>query len=45
LGIPLEVADQIGIGPVLDFGDDPKPLEQIIIDGGGRDITITPEET
>jgi hypothetical protein len=45
LGIPLEVADQIGIGPVLDFGDDPKPLEQVTIDGGGFDLIITPEET
>ena len=45
LGIPLEVADQIGIGPVLDFGDDPKPLEQVIIDGDGFDLIITPEET
>jgi hypothetical protein len=45
LGIPLEVADQIGIGPVLDFGGDPKTLEQVTIDGGGFDLVITPEET
>jgi hypothetical protein len=45
LGIPLEVADQIGIGPVLDLDDDPKPLEQVTIDGGGFDLIITPEDT
>lgn len=44
LGIPLEVADQIGIGPVLDFGDDPQPLGEVFIDGGGVDLTVEPEE-
>lgn len=44
LGISLESADQIGIGPVLDLEDDPEALEQVTIDGGGFDLIIPPED-
>jgi hypothetical protein len=44
LGIPLEGADQIGIGPVLDLDEDPNPLGEIVMDGRGYDLTVKPQE-
>jgi hypothetical protein len=44
LGVPIEVANEIGLGPVLDQKDDPSPLDQIVLDGGGFDLTVEPEE-
>lgn len=34
LGIPLEVADQIGIGPVSDLDDNPAQLAEAAVEGG-----------
>jgi hypothetical protein len=44
LGVPLEVAEQIGIGPTTGLGDNPSILGEISI-GGGPDLFVieTPE--
>jgi len=44
LGVPLEVADQIGIGPTTDIADDPAPLSSITFDGGPGPVTIDEPE-
>ena len=44
LGIPLEVSDSIGLGPVQDMSDDPQPLDRIVLDGGGFDLIVEAEE-
>lgn len=43
LGIELEVADALGIGPVLDMDDDPEPLAEIEVDTGD-DQTVIDED-
>jgi len=45
LGVPLEVADQIGIGPVSSLDDDPTPLHEVAVTGGPETIVFSdPEE-
>jgi hypothetical protein len=44
LGIPLEVADQIGIGPTTGIADDPPPLEDITVTGGPDPLVIDEPE-
>jgi hypothetical protein len=44
LGVPLEVADQIGIGPETDLADDPSPLTEILVEGGPRSVVIDDPE-
>jgi hypothetical protein len=44
LGVPLEVADQIGIGPTTGPDDDPAPLSSIVLEGGAGPVTIDEPE-
>ena len=44
LGIPLEVADQFGIGPVSDLDDDPAQLAEAAISGGFEPPVIAEAE-
>ncbi|MFA8386872.1 MAG: hypothetical protein ACEPO2_14700 [Pelagibaca sp.] len=44
LGLPLEVADALGIGPAGDLASDPAPLTGAIITGGAAPITVTEDD-
>ena len=40
LGIHLETANAIGIGPVLDLANDPAPLDAVELTGGPEPSTV-----
>mgnify|MGYP001029004588 CR=1 FL=1 len=44
LGVPLEVADQIGIGPETGIADDPSSLTEIIVEGDPQPVVIDEPE-
>ena len=45
LGIPLEVGDALGIGPVLDLADDPQETAEIVLRSDGMsDLIVGPQD-
>lgn len=44
LGVPIEVVDQLGYGPILDLDDDPQLFTGVVLDEEG-DQTTTLDET
>lgn len=40
LGVSLETANALGIGPILDLSDDPAPLDAADVSGGGLTVDV-----